>query len=574
MTNSEFTEDTKAIYLLCGFSQKNRKEEGNELKSLTLGEYNKLAKWLMVNKKRPADLFDETTLEKAASAVELEHSRLERLINRGIRLANELTSLGKSGIWVLSRSDIDYPVRIKRHLKERSPAILYGIGNRDLLKKGGLCVVGSRNADAKALAFTSDTAKACAHNNIQVVSGAAKGIDEASMRAALEAGGTAIGVLAYNLINTAGNETWRRHIQDGRLLFLSSRHPDAGYANYALMERNKYIYSLADYALVVSSSFNKGGTWAGATEELRRENAIPVFVRINEDVQKDVRKGNLGLIAKGGIQWPGTPDPAVLMQANSKATESSPTADLFSDPIPDADEEIPEGKTPLEKTPADSQERAAALVDEAADSLLGTTVAPSEPPSSDVLTKENASETTAPCIVPAPEDVAGVEEVPDGKAGDSEAPGNVVQRPSQQEDTSELAASEDDETTLPTTTSGEGPAQGDDCVAKKATVVLQTDTKTDSNDEQEKLESASGNEPASPEEKQDKSKLLYSLVIPIVITEMESPVTDAELAEKFNVNKTQMRAWLQEAVDEGLVEKLSRPVRYQKMDQKSQGSLF
>jgi hypothetical protein len=41
------------------------------------------------------------------------------------------------------------------------------------------------------------------------------------------------------------------------------------------MQRNKLIYALADAALVVTSDFQKGGTWAGAIEQLERLAFIP-----------------------------------------------------------------------------------------------------------------------------------------------------------------------------------------------------------------------------------------------------------------------------------------------------------
>lgn len=50
------------------------------------------------------------------------------------------------------------------------------------------------------------------------------------------------------------------------------------------MGRNKLIYGMSDYGLVVSAEYKKGGTWAGAAEELKRENALPVFVRVGNDV--------------------------------------------------------------------------------------------------------------------------------------------------------------------------------------------------------------------------------------------------------------------------------------------------
>ena len=60
------------------------------------------------------------------------------------------------------------------------------------------------------------------------------------------------------------------------------------------MNRNKAIYALSDFALVVSASLAKGGTWEGAIENLRRS-WVPLFVR-----SADPHSGNQRLIEKGG----------------------------------------------------------------------------------------------------------------------------------------------------------------------------------------------------------------------------------------------------------------------------------
>lgn len=45
------------------------------------------------------------------------------------------------------------------------------------------------------------------------------------------------------------------------------------------MQLNKLIYALADVALVVSAEVDKGGTWAGATEQLDKLRLVPIYVR-------------------------------------------------------------------------------------------------------------------------------------------------------------------------------------------------------------------------------------------------------------------------------------------------------
>jgi predicted Rossmann fold nucleotide-binding protein DprA/Smf involved in DNA uptake len=65
------------------------------------------------------------------------------------------------------------------------------------------------------------------------------------------------------------------------------------------MGRNKLIYTLADYAVIVASDAEKGGTWAGATEALKAK-WIPVFVLKHPAMPE----GNKLLLQKGALDFP------------------------------------------------------------------------------------------------------------------------------------------------------------------------------------------------------------------------------------------------------------------------------
>jgi len=119
------------------------------------------------------------------------------------------------------------------------------------------------------------------------------------MTAALEAGGVTIGILADNLLKKSVERNARHAIADGRLMLLSPYHPNARFTVGTAMGRNKLIYAMADYGLVVSAEHKKGGTWAGAEEELKREISRPVFVRIGNYAPD----GNNKLLGLGAIAW-------------------------------------------------------------------------------------------------------------------------------------------------------------------------------------------------------------------------------------------------------------------------------
>jgi predicted Rossmann fold nucleotide-binding protein DprA/Smf involved in DNA uptake len=76
------------------------------------------------------------------------------------------------------------------------------------------------------------------------------------------------------------------------------------------MGRNKLIYAMADYGLVVSAEYKKGGTWAGAIEELNRDNSRPVFVRTGNNAPL----GNNKLLDCGAIAWPQNTEKERLQQ--------------------------------------------------------------------------------------------------------------------------------------------------------------------------------------------------------------------------------------------------------------------
>jgi predicted Rossmann fold nucleotide-binding protein DprA/Smf involved in DNA uptake len=300
MMNFTVSADTQAILLLCGSFGENRQAEPQPL---TLKEYNILAKWLQKNQMRPQDLLtpNQPTDLKNLASEKLDPTRIESLLERGAKYAFAIEQWTNQGIWIIGRGDAEYPRFLKQRLKHSAPAILYGVGEIELLSKGGLAVVGSRDIDEEAVEYTQQIARICAEENIQIISGGAKGVDQASMLGILEAGGTAIGVLADSLLKAATLGKYRDSIREGQLTLISTYDPSAGFSVGNAMGRNKYIYALANYALVISSSVGKGGTWAGAIEALEKMKDVPLWVRMEDNVPE----GNQQLVEQGArpFKW-------------------------------------------------------------------------------------------------------------------------------------------------------------------------------------------------------------------------------------------------------------------------------
>lgn len=314
-------------------------------KPLSTAEYNRLAQWLVGQQASPADLLDPRRSEDLLAQwqdTQLEPERLRRLLQRGGALALTLDKWLRAGIWVVNRSDADYPPLIKQRLKKKAPPIFFGVGEARLLRARAIGVVGSRSVSEADLALTRQLGQQVAQGGYSVVSGGAKGIDEASMLGALQTRGTAIGYLSDSLLKQASSKLYREFLMNGQLVLASPFSPEARFNVGNAMGRNKYIY-LQSQATVVIHSGLKGGTWTGAEENLGHQ-WVPLWVKPNDDPDA----GNQKLIHMGGKALPDDPaqwTPEILVQP----TLTTSKADLFTQSLPESVEgaTTEHGKEPI-----------------------------------------------------------------------------------------------------------------------------------------------------------------------------------------------------------------------------------
>lgn len=292
------TPDSQAILLLCS---RIGLLSNSDYSSLTLKEWNPLARKLQSISMRPGDLLGLTSEEiQNQLGINLEEAeRYYHLLQRSGSLAIELERLASLGIHVFTRADQEYPARYRQRLKESAPAVLFYAGEKALLGQPGIAVVGSRHLDEAGKAFAEFIGNSCGLSGLVLYSGGAKGVDTISMNAALASRGTAVGILADNLEKSIRNPENRAAIGRGDLCLVTPYSPSAPFSVGTAMGRNKLIYTLADYAVVVASDVKKGGTWAGATEALR-EKWIPVFVLEHPNMPE----GNKLLLKKGALVFP------------------------------------------------------------------------------------------------------------------------------------------------------------------------------------------------------------------------------------------------------------------------------
>jgi predicted Rossmann fold nucleotide-binding protein DprA/Smf involved in DNA uptake len=319
---------TQAVLLLTAYLGK---VDPDQPKPLGPAEYGRLAHWLLEHGREPQDLLlnDPRTVLGGLSDTRISVERIESLLGRSAALGVAVEKWERAGLWILTRANPAYPARLKRLLKTEGPPVLIGCGNQSLLSSGGLAVVGSRDAESGELSLAAQLGKRAASESITVISGGARGVDETAMLAAVDSGGTAIGVLADHLLRAATSRKYRGNLMDDRLVLISPFNPEAAFDVGNAMARNRYIYCLAEAAVVVATSNGTGGTWNGAMLNLK-EGWVPLW--INRRLEPPTAGATL---VEQGAHWLPEADFAVsdLLSPSETATTVPPLLSVSAPPV-------------------------------------------------------------------------------------------------------------------------------------------------------------------------------------------------------------------------------------------------
>jgi predicted Rossmann fold nucleotide-binding protein DprA/Smf involved in DNA uptake len=227
--------------------------------------------WSLIARIDPGELLGLST-DQIVSAVgdSVMGERVARLLGAATGLALAREELESSGIRMFSTYDDEFPPRLADRLADAAPPVLYVAGPVEWLQGPLIGVVGSRAVDEAGAAVARRTATMAAKNGFGVVSGGAKGVDLISMDAAYEAEVPSVGVTAEGLARASRRKEIRAAVAEERLCIASPFAPSMDFTVGNAMGRNKLIYAMAAVTLVVASDLDSGGTWAGATEALRR----------------------------------------------------------------------------------------------------------------------------------------------------------------------------------------------------------------------------------------------------------------------------------------------------------------
>lgn len=186
----------------------------------------------------------------------------------------EYDALQKLGGDILCAGDKDYPLPLAAC--EDAPPVISIIGDRALLRRSGLGIVGARNASLNGRKFTETLAHDLGASGQVIISGLARGIDTAAHMGALNTGTIAVVAGGIDIIYPPENEKLYRQICELGLVVAESplgmqpidRH---------FPRRNRIVSGLSSGVVVIEATLRSGSliTARLAAEQGRDVYAVP-----------------------------------------------------------------------------------------------------------------------------------------------------------------------------------------------------------------------------------------------------------------------------------------------------------
>ena len=250
----------------------------------------------------PARLF--TDPEKIFSSVIQEGQKRVYKTDRAFleREADEaLAALARKGYFAVTAASEDYPASLEGVFDP--PLVLYGAGNRGLLRERKFSIVGSRVLPPWAAGTGRRIAQALTEK-FTIVTGIAEGGDRAAIDGALPSG-RLICVLPHGLDGCypAAHAQLKKEIAAKGLL-LSEYPPEAGVQKFSFHARNRLLAGLSEGVLVLAAGVRSGTLiTANCALDCGRE----VFA-LPHNVGAAHGEGCNGLIKKGAYLCTGAED--------------------------------------------------------------------------------------------------------------------------------------------------------------------------------------------------------------------------------------------------------------------------
>ncbi|WP_067488961.1 DNA-processing protein DprA [Actinomadura hibisca] len=211
--------------------------------------------------------------------------------------AQEIRRWEDQGDNMLTVLDGAYPARLRE--VHEAPPVLFARG-ASFTHDNAVSVVGSRKASDRGLDIAAGIAAELAAHKVTVLSGLAAGIDTAAHRAALDAGGRTVAIIAsgINKVYPAANRELHAEIAE-RGLLLSQFWPDAPPQKHTFLMRNATMSGYGLATVVVEAGEHSG---ARAQARIAVGHGRPVILT---DLVVDRNEWARALVGRPGVHVAG-----------------------------------------------------------------------------------------------------------------------------------------------------------------------------------------------------------------------------------------------------------------------------
>lgn len=243
----------------------------------------------------PQKIF-EAGLNELKDIEDIGKSRAKNILefNSWNRIEKELSAIKLKNVRILKYTDREYPAFLRQI--DDSPIILYTKGNFIEEDKYAIAIVGSRRMTDYGRKVAETIAFEIASRGLTVVSGMARGIDTASHKGALKAGGRSIAVLGCGIDRPYPPENAKLLESLSNNGWVISEFPIGTPPNKEnFPRRNRLISGLSLGVLVVEATDNSGSL---ITAQYALEQGKEVFA-VPGDITSKNSEGTNNLIQKG-----------------------------------------------------------------------------------------------------------------------------------------------------------------------------------------------------------------------------------------------------------------------------------
>lgn len=166
-------------------------------------------------------------------------------------------------ISIIKQSDNDYPEKLRKI--KNPPKELWICGNKEILKKPIIAIVGSRKCSEYGRKYAREFARVLSKNGMCIISGLAIGIDTIVHESSMNELGKTIAVIAsgFNKIMPAENRELADEIieKGGVVINEVGTYLAENAENYP--KRNRILVGLADAIIVIEARLRSGSTLTG-----------------------------------------------------------------------------------------------------------------------------------------------------------------------------------------------------------------------------------------------------------------------------------------------------------------------